>query len=358
MNAASRPWQVVTPGEILREELEARGWTQVELAEILGKPVQSVNEILGGKKAITPETALGLAEALGTSAELWVNLQANYELARVRASSVNGPVKERAALRQAAPYREMIRRGWIPGSNRLEEIREQVLAFFGVSSLDQCTAGVAQFKRTAGRSPDEGALAAWVRRVQLRALEMPAAAYHPRGAAELAPTLRILTRQPDSPRVLINTLNSVGVRVVLERHLPRTHIDGAALWLRKDAPVIGLSLRYDRLDCFWFTALHELAHILKHNGTKGAFLDEDLVQDGSDDPAEQEANSFAGSLLLQPHELDQLRPPYSRANIEAFAERILVHPAIVVGRLHHDGLLPHSHLRGLIPTVKERGMLS
>jgi len=69
------PAEVFPPGDFIREELEAREWTQGDLAEILGRPLQAVNEIVAGKKAITPETAQGLGDAFGTGPELWMNLE-------------------------------------------------------------------------------------------------------------------------------------------------------------------------------------------------------------------------------------------------------------------------------------------
>lgn len=79
MNAA----EVFAPGDFLKEEIEARGWSQVELAEIVGRPAKVINEIIAGKKAITPETAIQLGEALGTGPELWMNLESRYQLSKV-----------------------------------------------------------------------------------------------------------------------------------------------------------------------------------------------------------------------------------------------------------------------------------
>ena len=72
--------RVPPPGRILSRELETRSWTQKDLADITGRPVQTINEIIQAKKKITPETALELAEAFGTSAEFWTNLETNYRL--------------------------------------------------------------------------------------------------------------------------------------------------------------------------------------------------------------------------------------------------------------------------------------
>jgi HTH-type transcriptional regulator/antitoxin HigA len=72
-----RPFRPIRPGEILQEEIDARGWSQIDLAQVLARPVQAVNEIIAGKKAITPETAVALSKALGTSPEYWLNLESS-----------------------------------------------------------------------------------------------------------------------------------------------------------------------------------------------------------------------------------------------------------------------------------------
>ncbi|MBI3910661.1 MAG: HigA family addiction module antidote protein [Armatimonadetes bacterium] len=345
----------VPPGEILREELDERGWTQREFAEILGKPLQAVNEILAAKKAITPDTALALSAALGTSAELWVNLQANYDLALARSRAQDEGVSRRAALRdalrEAAPYKEMMKRGWIKTATVLDEIEAELRRFFGGDAPAPSLALQTQLKRTLTRSPDPAALAAWLRRVELLAQEQNAAAYDERRLAHLAPTLPRLSIRKEGPDRLLATLAEHGVRVVIERHLPRTYVDGAAFWLDTRSPVVALSLRYDRLDCFWFVVLHELTHILRHRhaGDGGSFLDDGLLDGGQTDPLEEEANRTAADWLIPQEEYARLQPPYSSAKVLSFATQIGVHPAIVVGRLHHDGKLPHTHMRHLIP---------
>lgn len=74
------PAEVFPPGQFLREELETRGWTQADLAEFMGRPLRSINEIINGKKGITAETAIGLGTVFGTSAEYWINLESAYRL--------------------------------------------------------------------------------------------------------------------------------------------------------------------------------------------------------------------------------------------------------------------------------------
>ena len=76
------PAEVFPPGKFLREELEERGWTQSDFAEVIGRPLKVVTEILSAKKSITPETAKAIGEAFDTSAQLWMNLQSAYDLWR------------------------------------------------------------------------------------------------------------------------------------------------------------------------------------------------------------------------------------------------------------------------------------
>jgi addiction module HigA family antidote len=85
------------PGEVLLEEfLKPMDVSQVMFAHYLAVPVQRINEIVRGKRGITPETAWLFAQALGTSPEFWMNLQANHDLAK------NRPSRKIAQLRPAA----------------------------------------------------------------------------------------------------------------------------------------------------------------------------------------------------------------------------------------------------------------
>src|ERR1700677_1949552 len=127
MTDTMTPAEAFPPGEFLRDELAERGWAEGEFAEIIGRPVQAVSEILNGKKEITPETAVAIGAALGTSAELWLNLQAAYRLYQVRAADEQvAPVERRARLRALVPVRELQRRSWLPDTKDLDELESAV----------------------------------------------------------------------------------------------------------------------------------------------------------------------------------------------------------------------------------------
>ncbi len=80
------PAEAFPPSEYLRDELEERGWTVADLAEAMGQPVHTVAEMVVGQGDITAETARALSEALGTTPEVWLNLQAAYRLHQKRAT--------------------------------------------------------------------------------------------------------------------------------------------------------------------------------------------------------------------------------------------------------------------------------
>ena len=117
METKLRPARVVKPGHILKEELEARGWTQKAFAQVIGRPAQMVNEIISGKKSITPETALLFSAAFGTSPELWLNLESSYRLRLMETDTETSEVARRAEKLSAAPTGR--NRGSQRGSKRM-----------------------------------------------------------------------------------------------------------------------------------------------------------------------------------------------------------------------------------------------
>src|SRR5262249_53171688 len=117
--------------------------------------------------------------------------------------------------------------------------------------------------------------------------------------------LATLSRVKEGPRIAIEELERNGIAVVIEPHLPRTHLDGAALKLPNGTPVIGLTLRYDRLDNFFFCLFHELGHVVKHIATGKADLFLDDLEQRSTERLEKEADAFAREHLVPEREWQQ-----------------------------------------------------
>jgi HTH-type transcriptional regulator/antitoxin HigA len=121
-----KPARATSPGRVLLRELDARGWSQRDLAAIMGRPYQAINQIVRGVKRITPETARELAQAFGTSPELWMNLEVNYRLQLAKQEKKEREIARRSHLYSLAPVAELIRRGQIEGSDDVDELEKQV----------------------------------------------------------------------------------------------------------------------------------------------------------------------------------------------------------------------------------------
>ncbi len=349
------PARAVKPGDILREEMEAREWSQADLAHILGRPIQVVNEILQGRKAITPETALGLATAFGTSPEFWLNLENAYRLHLARASQQGEDVQRKAELYGLAPIKEMIKRRWIRETSNPDELQAELLGFFRVSDLASISAPAVRFRFSPRHTPDTPSLWAWVTRARNLAEEQKVAPFSQEVFANQVPDLAHLSASPEEMLNLPDRLADMGVRLVIVPHLTRTYTDGAAFWLKDKHPAVALSLRYDRLDNFWFTLMHELAHLSGDPKNRKDYLDNELDQSATAGE-EGRANRLASEWLLPKKAFDEFvritKPHFSLKAIRAFARTQGVHPALVVGRLHHEGHLHYSQHRGTLGKVR------
>jgi HTH-type transcriptional regulator/antitoxin HigA len=353
-----RPFTPISPGEIVEEELQARGWSQRDLAAVLGRPVQVVNEIVAGKKAITPETALALSEALGTSADYWLGLESRYRLDLLQSKKnpmQESTVQRRAKLFSKVPVNELIKRGWIKADLKdLDRTEQAVCDFLKIRSLDDEPEAPFSARKTRRDEPHTPAQIAWACRVRNVAGSMVSPKYSKAGLATLIKELPWRSRSDRETLQLPAALAPIGVRLVIVEHLSGTRIDGGALWLG-EVPVVALSLRYDRVDWFWFTIMHELAHILEREGS----LDTQLVGNdaqGNVSEIEERADKRATDWLVPQDQLqgfaDRVRPYFSRSAIQDFADRIKIHPGIVVGQLQKRGEIPYSHHRNLLTRVR------
>jgi len=359
------PAEVFPPGEYIRDELEERGWTQNDLAEILGRPLQLVNEIILSKRGITPETARGLAEAFGTSAQLWLNLEAAWELYKTRNIGPDPTIALRARIYSVGPIKEMVKRRWIEYSSNPEVLEQRLLEFFGTAALDEpprVLPAVARMSTSyTAYSPSQWA---WFCRARQLGKVVPVQGrFPPSDSDRLVQALRALMRDPEETRQVPRILGEAGIRFVVLEHLPKTKIDGACLWLDATSPIVAVSLRYDRIDNFWFTLMHELKHALNRDGLQTGELtvDVDLIEVARMDrkdrpPFEKEADGFAENALIPKAEMEDFiirkQPLFSETAIRGFAALQGVHPGIVVGQLHHRGM-DYTKLRRLLAKIRD-----
>jgi HTH-type transcriptional regulator/antitoxin HigA len=350
-----KPAEVFPPGDFIRDEIEARGWTQGDLAQIMGRPAQAINELISGKKQITPETALGLARAFGDDdAMYWLNLENVYRLSRARPA--DEAVSRRGILYTRFPVREMMKRGWVEPSENIDVIEHRACRFYSIKNINEQPhfPHAAKAARYDERTPLQWA---WLYRASQLAQAMEVASYSEQKLRVALAKLRELLIAPEEIRQAPRILAEAGVRFVIVEFLPGAKIDGAAFW-QGNIPVIALSLRFDRVNNFWFVLRHEIEHILNKDGLViDVELPESLQRKDALPPEEVRANVAAGEFLVPRTELDgfivRVRPLYSEQRILLFAKRLGVHPGLVVGQLQFREEVPYTHFHKYLVRVRE-----
>jgi len=350
--------EVSPPGELIAEELEARGWSQQALAEILGVSPTLVSEVINAKRAITPETAALLGHAFGTSTEVWLGLDARYQASLAKTKKAASTAL-RSKLYAKAPVRALIRRGWIKEERDPAKLSDRVLKFLEQSSLDDNFI----FDHAARKSTAYGITTpqqfAWLCRARhLSRIVSLRGKWRQSRAAELVSELRQLAAHAEGVRDVPRLLSEYGIRLVVLERLSGMKMDGATFWLDEDSPVIAHAARFDRIDNFWQTLLHEVGHV--ENNDRLA-VDEEVLSPGTKPEPEIRADKRAVESLIPQDRLDDfcLRagPFYSKIRILGFASLIGVHPGIVVGQLHKRGPenrgLAYTHLRNFLVPIRK-----
>ena len=344
----------IPPGELLGEELEIRGMSQQELARRMGRPPQMVNELLHGKKALTPETALGLEKVLGIPASFWTNSESSYQLTRSRIEEREQLEREAATWLHEFPVAEMVRRQVLAVQPRAKpwEKAHALLQFLGFSSFGQWeaqTATAAGLRVTDAKRASRGALAVWLREGENDGHEQEARPYSGTTFREALTALRAYTTA--GPGIFSEEMRErcaeAGVVVSFVKEYPKANATGAARWLQPDKGQIQLSLRHKTADMLWFSFYHEAEHLLGRH-FKGARVD---GMKGIEQNAEEEdaCDAFARDTLIpgDAWEAFTYKECFSERDVREFAEESGIHPGIVVGRLQHEHFIPHHSLNHL-----------
>ncbi len=348
--------EVFPAGDFIREEREARNWTQGDLAQIMGTTVQTVNALESeSPRGLTPDMAQAVGQAFGTGPQYWMNLETLYRLSRVEEPRQD--VARRAAIFNKAPVKDMIRRTWIKDTKDANELEEEIVSFFCLESIGDAPEFLAAARKSTRYDSTTSGQMAWYYRSRHLASTLHVETFTKKRFTSGLLELRQLATAPEESRRVAEVLANMGVRFVVVEALPKTKIDGVAFWLDKRKPCIALSLRYDRIDWFWHTLGHELGHIA--SGDALNTIDTDLVgNDKRRDQSEEEviADDFAASLTVPQDKLNsfikRVRPLYSKSRINQFANLIGVHPGIVVGQLQFRDEIGYSHSRETLAKVR------
>lgn len=326
------PIGLPSPIDAIRFRMEQQGLSQSDLVPYFGSR-SKVSEVLSGKRPLTLAMIRALSGGLGIPAD--VLLQDGGSL-----------LPEPLALEPSKfPLKVMAERGYFarPFTDLLGEAEELVRDF--IARAGAPTVVNAFCRRTrhfrSGKQMDQVALTAWCIRVLGKAREQKDLKKYIPGGVDAAFLVEVARQSwsEQGPLLAKELLARKGISLVIEPHLPKTHLDGVSMLAADGRPVIGMTLRHDRLDNFWFTLLHELAHVQRHLIEAGDSFVDDLDCHGGDDPKEVEADELACDALIPPiceWESSRARQEKSAEAITEFADQLHIHPAIVAGRIRHD----------------------
>lgn len=331
------PMSFPSPVAAIEFRMEQGNLSPRDLIPFIGSRAK-VSEVLSGKRAITMPMARALHEHLGIPADV---------LLRESRVELGNPLAGMEWSR--FPVKAMAKLGWISDGPDLvghaEEIVRDLIDRAG--GLDVACAAL--YRKNdhvrANAKMDPYALNVWCWQVLVKANEERLKANYKCGTVTLDLLKKVaqLSWSEEGPRLAKEFLAKHGIPLVIVQHLPKTYLDGAALRLGDGRPVIGLTLRYDRIDNFWFCLLHELAHVGRHlDNDKGVAFIDDLtlrkVEGVREDPRERQADDWAEEALIPKAvwEASVVKDHPTPMAVLNLANALEIHPAIVAGRVRHE----------------------
>ena len=328
------PTEFPSPAAAIKFRMEQNGLTAKDIAPYIGSRAR-VSEVLSGKRSLTLAMIRALHENLGIPADVLIK-----EPGASLPDAIEGIDWSRF------PILQMAKHGIVAKRKNLKEHIEEAMRDLIAAAGGMSNAAMALRKKTdatrRNAKMDSYALRAWCLHVLARARAQPLPANYKQGTIDetfLTQVVKLSVRE-DGPAAARVLLAKHGIALVVARHLPKTYLDGAAMLTPEGRPVIGMTLRHDRIDNFWYCLLHELAHIGRHLGsdTKTAFIDDLDMAAVDNTGAEAEADEWALSCSIPDHAWNALPPQVRPTTYQVcgLAQRIGVSPAIVAGRVRRE----------------------
>ncbi|MFZ5572182.1 MAG: transcriptional regulator [Thermodesulfobacteriota bacterium] len=330
------PIELPDPVEAIKFRMEQLGLAPKDMVPYFGAK-SKVSEVLNGKRPLTLAMMRSLHQNLRLPAEVLLKVP-----------GANLPEDMNGLEWNRFPVMEMAKRRWLPEWKHVrgkveERLREFIAQAGGMDSLaDACFRTTKSARHNSKMDPY--ALMAWCLRVLALARQNPLPAVYVKSSIRQS-TLQEIARLSyfeNGPLLAKEYLEKQGIHLVVVPHLPKTYLDGAAMLGPDGNPIVGLTLRYDRIDSFWFCLLHELAHIAKHLSLSKRFIIDDLdlrdQDNASEDQIEKEADAMAQEGLI-PHKVWVKHPMNGNVTAEmihSIADSLKIHPAIVAGRVRHE----------------------
>jgi HTH-type transcriptional regulator/antitoxin HigA len=346
-----RPFINLPPGFFIKDRLEERLWSQEELAAVLGITPKHLGQVMSGDSQLTYALAEKLGATFDTTAQFWANLYMRYAKWNSAENTELTETEVRSSIYERMPVKDMVKKKWLKKSKNVRELEKQALSYWDLKELDfsfidKTFTPCLNRKSEAYNQFNASYAATWFQKAKQVAKEYKVPGYKKEKLNALALALHAATVDEDSIPAFIKELNACGVKFFVLPHLEKTYLDGAAFMDGKN-PVVVYTARFKRIDNFWFTVAHEIAHILKHLGDDCPFVLDDLKR-GDVDKLEKEANQLASKWLKHAEAIkwiEEHKGTYiTQAMVLECAEEVGIHPSIVIGAMAHAELVSFRNL--------------
>lgn len=341
------------PGRTLAEWLQRQSMSQAEFARRASLSTKHVSQVISGDASLSPDVAVTFESVTDIPARFWTQLESNFR-AREAAEEQSEALSDHVGLLDQFPIKQLVKRGYLKRLSRPVDQLRELLRFFGVAdtkALEKVWLAPTALRASKAYTPNTASLASWLRAAEREAGKVDTEPFDADACSEALDDFRQLTCLDGTDWIapLIEKCADVGIALVIVKELPGSRINGATRWLNKEKAMIALSLRHRRHDIIWFTFFHELGHLLRHS-KRQTFIDAE--GSGVSEDLELDADRFASRLLIPPTHEAELQELASPHDVKEFAQRIGIHPGIVVGRMQHERLIPYNTWNNLIPKYK------
>lgn len=346
-NKVLTPVQATHPGVLIKDELDATpDLNQRILAKELDVKPSFLNEIIKGKRPVTADIAILLEKILGISADYWMKFQSQYEIDKARVKQKNikkvKNIELWGIIKEYVPVRYFKKHNYL--NDDIESDINTIKNIYEVDTIDSLVSSfskdkLAYYRKSDKLKIDEKNMFAWSSLAQYEAKKQKTNTFNFDNLNQLCKNLNnIFYENSGTPERVKAVLNQFGIKFLLIDKLEKTPIDGFSFWSEKN-PAIALTLRYNRIDNFAFTIMHEIGHIDLHlrNDKERKFMD--LTTKQNLDKCETEADNYAQQKLISKdiwQDILDNHLPLNDEKIKSLGDKHKINPAILLGRVCYE----------------------
>jgi addiction module HigA family antidote len=337
------------PGYYVADIIEDMGISQAEFATRMGTTTKTLSKLVNGQANISNDLAKKLSVMMGTSVDVWQNLQNTYDQKLIEIQQ-EMDFDAQTEIAKQIDYKYFVELVGLPAAKNIKEKVSNLCKYFKVADLRIMLKPdfLVNFRSGTNNNSQKNIInsRAWIQTAMNISTSIDTEKFNADRLKSYLPELRSMTVQ--KPEDFLPRMREIfaecGVVFVLLPHLKNSGVNGAVKWVNEDRVVLAMNNRGLDADKFWFSLFHEIKHVLQQK-LKTVFIsstvNEMIIMNAA---LENDANKFAANYLIAPDDYKRFAPSRytSDEEIIRFANSIGIDPGIVAGRLQNDHIIPHN----------------